>query len=252
MAPIARYRRVDGRVVNLFRQDAGMSGDGFEAQVRRLREAGLTPRLIARKLGVPVSTVGRVVAAIAAQRPPSDEVVGCWVSPGWSRELVVAGDREWPDGTTGRTEALGVAAVLVARHHRHARVSICGYLVDGHCLGVKNAVGPRIMDQMELPAFSRTFFAAFLDDPVPAPLELAQHLVLGAVDYARGLGFEPHPDFAAASGHLGAWTGPSDITFGRDGKPFYIQGPYDDPTAVARTLDRTVGRDNYHVMIAVA
>jgi hypothetical protein len=32
-----------------------------------------------------------------------------------------------------------------------------------------------------------------------------------------------------------AWTGPSDITFGRDGKPFYMQGPYDNPMAVIQT-----------------
>ena len=31
---------------------------------------------------------------------------------------------------------------------------------------------------------------------LPCRLELARHLVFGAVDYARGLGFEPHPDFA--------------------------------------------------------
>ena len=121
-----------------------------------------------------------------------------------------------------------------------------------HCLGVKNAVGPRVMDQRELQGFTGSFFAAFDGRPVPAPLELAQHLVLGAVEYARELGFQPHPDFAAAAGHLGAWAGPSDITFGRDGKPFYMQGPYDNPTAVIQTLNRTVGRDSYHYMIAVA
>jgi hypothetical protein len=234
------------------RQDAGMAGESIEAEVRQLREAGLTPKLIARKLGVSVSTVGRAVAAIAAQRPPSDEVVGCWLSPGWSRELVVAADRQWPDGDFGRTDATGIVAVLVARRHRHDKVSVCGYLFDVHCLGVKNAVGPHVMDQRELPAFTGSFFAAFDGQPVPAPLELAQHLVLGAVDYASGLGFQPHPDFAVAAAHLGAWAGPSDITFGRDGKPFYMQGPYDDPMAVIQTLNRTVGRDNYHYVIAVS
>src|SRR5262245_17834628 len=107
-----------------------MPTDTVETQVRRLREAGLTPKLIARKLGVPVSTVGKLVAAIAAQRPPSDEMVGCWVSPGWSRELVVASDRQWPDGDHGCNDAPGLAGALVARRHRHDKVSVCGYLVD--------------------------------------------------------------------------------------------------------------------------
>jgi hypothetical protein len=71
------------------------------------------------------------------------------------------------------------------------------------------------------------------------------------VAYARGLGFGPHPDFAAAEGHLGSWAGPGAITFGRDGKPLYISGPYDDPGPVIRTLERTVGRGNFE-FLAVA
>lgn len=233
-------------------EDASVSGDGIEAQVRQLREAGLTPKLIARKVGIPVSAASRMVAAIAAKRPPSDLVTDCWVSPGWSRALDGVAGRRWPDAEVSDTGTLGLVAVLLARPHRHDRVSVCGYLVDVHCLGVKNAVGPRVMDQRELLAFRRSFFAGFHADPVPAPVELAQHLVLGAVEYARGLGFEPHPDFAAAARHLGDWTGPSDITFGREGKPCYVQGPHDNPTAVIQTLNRTVGQGNYDYVIAVA
>ncbi len=84
------------------------------------------------------------------------------------------------------------------------------------------------------------------------PLDLAQHLVLGAVEYARQLGFQPHRDFTAAAGHLGDWIGPSAITFGRDGMPFYMQGPYDSPYHVIQTLNRTVGRDNYHYVVSAA
>jgi hypothetical protein len=65
--------------------------------------------------------------------------------------------------------------------------------------------------------------------------------VFSAVEYARGLGFEPHADFAPAAGHLGPWTGPSAITFGRDGKPFYVSGPYDNASKVMKTLQSTVG-----------
>lgn len=39
--------------------------------------------------------------------------------------------------------------------------------------------------------------------PLSIPLELAQQLVYGAEEYARGLGFEPHPDDAAAKGPPG-------------------------------------------------
>jgi hypothetical protein len=181
----------------------------------------------------------------------SDEVLGCWVSPGWSRELVVPSQPQWPDGDPGRNDALGIVAVLVARHHRHDKVGFCGYLVDVHCLGVKNAFGPRILESPEAHDFTCDFFAAFDGKPVPAPLDLARHLVFGAVAYARGLGFEPHTDFARAAVYLGEWHGSSAITFGRDGRPFYMQGPYDDALSIMQTLNRTVGRGNYHFMVGI-
>jgi len=71
-------------------------------------------------------------------------------------------------------------------------------------------------------------------------------VVYGSAENARRPGFEPHDDFAAAAGHLGPWTGPSAITFGNEGKPFCIPGPYDGPRRVTKTLDRTIGSGNYH------
>ena len=35
----------------------------------------------------------------------------------------------------------------------------------------------------------------------------------------------------------------------RDGVPFYMSGPYDNPRAVVRTLDRTCGEGNYHYVV---
>ena len=63
--------------------------------------------------------------------------------------------------------------------------------------------------------------------------------------------FEPAPDFRDTAGHLGEWTETSRITFGRDGVPFYVSGPYDNPRSVVRTLDRTCGEGNYHYVLGV-
>jgi hypothetical protein len=73
---------------------------------------------------------------------------------------------------------------------------------------------------------------------------------LERLEYASGLGFAPHPDFEQARPHLGPWTGPSTITFGRDGRPYYISGPDDDPASVLRTLRRTVGDRGFHHTVA--
>ncbi len=93
-------------------------------------------------------------------------------------------------------------------------------------------------------------FSAYHGQPLEAPAELARHLVSGAVEYARGPGFQPAPGVEEAAGHLGPQAGPSVISFGRDGKPFYIQGPYDNAAHIMSTLEHSTGRDNYHFLIS--
>jgi hypothetical protein len=236
---------VTGHVVNT----APVSVEDIPVRVRGLRERGSTPKEIARVVGLRPAEVTRLLRAIAAEDAGGERAVaGCWISPGWSAGLTIEGHPGWPrDDSVDDPEhgPRGLAVVLVARDDGRKRVSVCGYLVDVFCLGVKNVVDPRVMDAGKLPDFVRSYFAAFEKPPVEAPIELAQHLVFGAVDYARTFGFEPAPGFSAASDHLGEWTGPSAITFGLDGKPHFIQGPHDDSAKILKTLRRSAGDGNF-------
>jgi hypothetical protein len=130
---------------------------------------------------------------------------------------------------------------------------VCGYLVDAFCLGVKNSLGPRVMDSHRVPDFLREYFSAYPALPIAVPVELVRHLVFGAVEYARTLGFQPDEDadFDKTRPYLGQWDGPSDITFGRDGKPLYVQGPRDNAARVMRTLEQSVGAGNYDFVSAL-
>lgn len=230
--------------------------DDLLARTRELRAAHRSPKEIARALGVRPSAVAplmRVIALEEAVKEPESAVIGCWVSPNWCTGLTVHGHEDWPARNAADNGCGGLAGVLVARRHRPRRVSVCGYLVDVYCLGVKNALGPEIMNDRDLPGMVGKFFHAFerAGGPVEAPLELARHLVWGAVDYARELGFSPHADFQPASGHLGTWQETSDITFGRDGVPFYMSGPFDNPAAVVRTLTQSAGAGKFHFVAPV-
>jgi hypothetical protein len=55
-----------------------------------------------------------------------------------------------------------------------------------------------------LDAFVADYFAAHDGPPLPVGLDLAQHLVFGAIEYARSLGFEPHRDLDLVVDHLGS------------------------------------------------
>ena len=226
--------------------------DDLLARVAALRADGLTPKEIARSLELRPSVVTPLIRQVARRAAGTEpEITGCWVSQGWRRNLRIHGHHDWPDAAATDNGAEGLAGVVVARRERPHRTSVAGYLVDTYCLGVKDALGPKSMSESDLPAFLRRFFAAFGDDPLKAPPELARHLVWGAVDHARRLGFEPHPDFAPVSGHLGTWDETSAITFGRDGVPYYVSGPHDNPRTVISTLTRTVGEGNFHYLAAV-
>jgi len=221
-------------------------------RVRELRQRGRTPKEIARALGLPPAAVAPLIRAVAAAQPAREAaLVGCWVNQGWAVGLTVADHRDWPGvGAAADSGESGLVTILVARD-AGSRVSACGYLVDAWCLGVKNAFGPKSVDRRKLPGFRDWYFRSYAQPPLAAPIDLARQLVFGAVDYARELGFEPHPDFAGCVSHLGPWDG-SDITFGREGKPTYIEGPYDDTAGIIRTLRRSVGDDNFHYLCQLA
>jgi hypothetical protein len=148
-------------------------------------------------------------------------------------------------GPVGTNRALGLVTVLVARDRGGSTAGVCFYLVDTWCLGLKNAAGPRPVDRRRLGGFIQPIFSAWDEPAVQVPLELGRQIVYGATGYARELGFEPHADFGRAAGYLGAWDGECELTFGRDGKPMYVSGPYDDGQRIIRKLRRGRGDGNY-------
>jgi hypothetical protein len=231
-----------------------MSDEQTIERVRELRARGLSPKQIARNLGIKPAVVSDIVRALAAERDTASdehERVDCLLNTGWSTGLKVDARPEWHDPTPDESIG-GLVTALVARRRRHRRgATVCVYLLDVYCLGVKNAMGPDTLDEQALHRLTNHAFSGYETPPIPAPIELVRELVLGAADYARHLGFAPHPDFDQARPHLGPWAGPSAITFGRNGKPSYISGPYDDTDHIIRTLQHAVGRKGFNYTIGV-
>jgi hypothetical protein len=219
-------------------------------RVVELRAQGLTPKAIARSLGLRLAVVSELVRQIAVEAAERNvgapaPLAACLVSAGWSLGLGFPGEIEpWRDLDRVSGTA-GMAGVLVAREQRYGKVLVGGFLVDVFCLGVKNAIPPVTMTLHELERWIPRYFSLYHDPPVAVPIEVVQSLVLGAVDFARALGFEPHADFERARALLGPWAGPSAIVFGDRGRPHYVSGPNEDPEQVLATLRRTVGHGRF-------
>ena len=218
-------------------------------KVRALRQDGMAPKAIARRLGLSVADV--LVALNDAVPTGGAEEPQCWVSAGWSFGLGLDGAPDWAgyDRPSTDAEGGGLVAVLVARHRAHAsKAQVAGFLLDVWCLGAKDVHPGEAMSHTELAEFRQLYFNAF-ESYLQVPGALARDLVFGSVAFARGLGFEPQENFEAAADVLGRPQDPSPIRFGRDGQPFYMDGPYDDPGFVLRTLKRSIGDGNFGYVV---
>ncbi len=134
----------------------------------------------------------------------------------------------------------GLAVVLVVRNLPNQRYLFALYSVDTYCLGVKDAFcnANTALDKIEGLKRRSPY------DFVPIEYEKARNLILGAVDYARSFGFEPHEDWYPAK-YLIEPDAPYEKCFqyGKDGKPCYISGPHDNPTEILEKLGRATDGD---------
>ena len=225
-----------------------MDGDLAERAVA-LRADGAAPRTIARTLGVSVADVVAALNAVVSDE--ADGEARCWVSAGWSSGLGLEATPGWAahDRPSVDSERGGLVAVLVARDsERASRAQVAGFLLDVWCLGMKDAQPTDTMSHSELAGYRRLFFSNF-ESHLQVPAALARDLVFGSVAYARALGFEPHDDFEDAAGVLGDPAVQPAIRFGREGRPFYMDGPHDDPAYVLRTLEQAVGKGGFGYVV---
>ncbi len=77
------------------------------------------------------------------------------------------------------------------------------------------------------------------------------------IAFAKNIGFEPHKDYKYANklfGDVDATDCTETFTFGKDGKPYYISGPYDSQQKIDKiqqTLMKNCGEGNFDFMVVV-
>jgi hypothetical protein len=220
-------------------------------EISRLRSLNLSPKEIARSLKLRPAEVKEILqqqAAVLELERAANGIVEPLYNCMVNESGVMLLD---PRRSTDSIESQGFAQVFVARTHKQ-QLSVCSYLVDYWCLGVKNALGPKKMGKVDYEAALQSTSQRFNEDFKEITIEQAQSIVFGGVDYAAKLGFEPHRDFAAAQPHLGLRPDVLiPIEFGKNGKPFYMDGPYDNPKEIVAKLNKSVGMGNYDYVMTI-
>jgi hypothetical protein len=145
-----------------------------------------------------------------------------------------------------------MAHVVISRSLPKDRVAVAVFLVDRYCLGVKDCFG-RLCVRAEYDSLCKGMDSKYeMEDYSPADV---RKLVESAVEYARRLGFEPHPDYHRLKpifGDIDPQESSVEFEFGSEGKPLFISGPNDGPERCRRiisTLQDCCGPKGFHFIV---
>lgn len=147
-------------------------------------------------------------------------------SGGLTTRLKVAAS--WPIHLSLVSDNDDIHNVILTRRAPSGEVAFAMFLVDAEALGVKDC-WVRFMSGDEYAPKLEDLREQFGPSGEVSPAHVRK-FVEDAVAAAKAWGFESHRDFATVSlifGDIRAADCPAQFTFGRDGKPFYISGPYD-------------------------
>jgi len=154
----------------------------------------------------------------------------CWINADW--------------------ENSGMANIVIARRHTNGNITFCLYLVDLLCLGVKDTFFKFNITETEY----RNFLEK-LEEEMGMKITgyaLVHNIILSGVEFAEEYGFKPYKDFTSVTEFMLEEDNDDieliEIECGRDGKPLYIQGPFEDAVKsnkIMKQLEHSAGVGNY-------
>jgi len=169
------------------------------------------------------------------QRARSLPIFKCLVNEGW--------------------EEGGLSQVTIARSHINGNITYCSYLVDLHCLGVKDTFYDFNITEEQFDEMRDRMSQGY--DLVEIDYVLAHNIIHAGWEFGEEIGFKPHKDFLSITQYMLEEDNDEipliEIACGdSDGKPIYVQSPFDDEASVRRIiakLEKNVGRGNYRFVM---
>lgn len=143
-------------------------------------------------------------------------------------------------------ETDGMASIAISKKMPLGKLILGMYMVDVFCMGLKSTLYKFALYSLE---YADILVEMNQRQPIiECNLTHAHNIIYGAIDYAEELGFNPHKDFSITEYLLDAdliTEGINEIEFGKDGKPYYFAGPYDDSDRILGILEKNVGKGNF-------
>jgi len=148
----------------------------------------------------------------------------------------------------------GLGPVVLSRRLRNSQIGFAVFNLDIYCLGVKDAFGDVVISGKYYSLLHKLEEKFDLAEMEPAAV---RKLVEGAVEYARRIGLAPHPEYQRLRplfGELDPDECDKEFTYGKNGKPLYISGPYESSERRQRiisTLRRTCGPHGFDFVVGM-
>ncbi len=145
-------------------------------------------------------------------------------------------------------QTTGLANVSIIKKMPSGKFILGLFLVDNYCLGLKNTLFKFNIDISECEELISSIYRT-QSGYQKCETVFAHNLIYGAIDYAGDLGFYPQKDFKITEYLLDSDLindGISEIEFGKDGNPLFVQGPNDNVKKIINQLNKSVGEENYH------
>ncbi len=150
----------------------------------------------------------------------------------------------------------GLAYIIISREHINGNLTVCFYLVDLLCLGVKDTffrfnISKWEYDEM-IEKFTETMSMSVVE------YNLVHNIIFAALEFAEEIGFKPHKDFESITQYMLEEDDEKipliDIACGdENGRPYYIQGEIDSDAKarqILNHLDKEVGPNNYDYLLS--
>ncbi len=140
----------------------------------------------------------------------------------------------------------GLATIFVLRQLPNLKYIFGTYLVDILCMGLKNTFCNANMPYSTIERMMERAHSPLIH----SEYEDSRSIILGGIEYAKGLGFNPNRDWEDSK-HIVEPERPfhNKFTFGKDGKPIYIPGPDDNPTEIMSKLSAALNKSSRETSI---